>query len=327
MGNRCVLKLELIMQRLGACREPCFTLAELGSQENPLIHFHILCYDRERTMGPCPECGRMGEIVDGDVWCIEHGYVQPKADELSLYQLNDHGIVETLSRLIGGSPARVVCAGLWQIGNYHGQKLFYARRVTNDICSATHADPANALIFTVMPPDITNVRWTNKVLTLQEVFTLTTTDLAIQWDILERVAPPLKGKPPQPTKRQEALALRCIRWLEFVLACLEEIQTARADTCSMVVPNPKVFTAWMKRVHPSESVPDPRTLFRDLKHLKDPKSLFYSQEFTFLLGHWDLKNLCNYDRERIAARIADNGARLKASGKCRYNDNIAYDGR
>lgn len=322
-----MLNMDLILQRLGACREPCFSLADLGSQENPLLRLHILCYTKKSVWGPCPECGEMGEIDGDEVLCREHGYVKANEEDLLLYQLNDSGIAATLSSRIGGSSARALGDGLWNVGNYHGQKLFYARRVTNDICSATHIDPSNALIFTVMPPDITNERWTNKVLTLQEVFTLTTTDLAIQWDILERAAPPLKETAPQPTRRQEAPALRCMRWHEFVYARLEEIQSDRADTLSLAEPNPKDFTAWMERAHPSEQVPNLRTLFRDLKHLKDPNSIFYSQEFVFLCSHWDLRTLCTYDRKLIAARITDNGARLQASGKCRYNDNIAYDRR
>lgn len=323
-----MLNLDLIMRRLGACNEPCFTLAELGSQENPLILLHILSYSRQRFMGPCPECGEMGEIVDGDVLCLEHGYIKANEEDLLLYQLNDSGIAATLSSRIGGSSARALGDGLWNVGNYHGQKLFYARRVTNDICSATHIDPSNALIFTVMPPDITNERWTNKVLTLQEVFTLTTTDLAIQWDILERAAPPLKKSPPKPPEKQAKQALRMLKWHLFIDDRIQRIQCSTAATAKaralLNKPQPRDFREWMANTYPKEKCVSERTLFSDLEELQKPSGTFYSQEVATLLAHWNSDFLYQYDRQRIHLVLTKQQATLKRDRRCSYNDNVCY---
>ena len=240
------------------------------------------------------------------------------------YQLDDQGIAKALSNRIGESTAREASAGLWAIGNYNGQRLFYARRVTTASCSATHVDPTNALILTVRPPDITEVRWGNKILPLCEVFTLTPDMLNIQWSLLDRAAPPPKDVAPKPQTKQAKLAFRVTRWHEFFCDRIDEIQRSKAeDNVSFDKPQPRDFRVWLKTKYPHEQCVSDRSLFKDLEKLQNPnEKLFYSQEIATLLANWNDDFLYKYNRQHIHDALTKRQATLQRDHRCSYDDNI-----
>lgn len=264
------------------------------------------------------------DLVDGEILCPEHGWVEVDERSRWFYQLDDQGIANILSSRIGESAAREASAGLWAIGNYNGQRLFYARRVTNDICSATHVDPTNALIITVRPPDITEVRWGNKILLLCEVFTLTPDMLNIQWGLLDRTAPPPKDVVPKPPAKQSAQVLRVIRWHEFFCDSINVIQHSKAeDNVSFDKPQPRDFREWLKKKYPHEQCVSERTLFDDLRKLQNPDDKqFYSQEIATLLANWNDEFLYKYNRQHIHDALTKRQATLRRNRRCSYDDNI-----
>lgn len=319
-----MLACSTILQRLGACKEPRFTLEDLGSERNPLIQQRFLYRAQRRTRGESPHCLEECDLVDGELLCPEHGWVEVDERSRWFYQLDDQGIANALSNRIGESTAREASAGLWAIGNYNGQRLFYARRVTTAICSATHVDPTNALILTVRPPDITEVRWGNKILPLCEVFTLTPDMLNIQWSLLDRAAPPPKDVAPKPQTKQAKLALRVTRWHEFFCDRIDEIQRSKAkDNVSFDKPQPRDFRAWLKTKYPHEQCVSDRSLFKDLEKLQNPNDkLFYSQEIATLLANWNDEFLYKYNRQHIHDALTKRQATLQRDRRCSYDDNI-----
>lgn len=324
LGDRRVLSSSILLQRFGACKEPCFTLEELGSESHPLIRQHILRYVKRRAQAPCPCCQKMCAVEDGEVLCEDCGYSDVDKHDLRLYQLDDQVIADIFSNRIGESIAQWKQEGLWALGSYHGQRLFYTRRVTDAICSATYVDPRNALILTVMPPDIKDGRWGNKILVLQEVVTLTSDNLNIQWDVLDRAAPPPKDVAPKPQTKQAKLALRVTRWHEFFCDRIDEILRSKAkDNVSFDKPQPRDFRAWLKTKYPHEQCVSDRSLFKDLEKLQHPnEKLFYSQEIAMLLANWNDGFLYRYNRQHLHDALTKRQATLQRDRRCSYDDNI-----
>lgn len=266
----------------------------------------------------------MCDVEDGEVLCEDCGYSEVDEHDLRLYQLDDQGIADILSNRIGKSIAQWKQEGLWTLGSYHGQRIFYARCVTDAICSATYVDPHNALILTVIPPDVKDGRWGNKVLALQEVFTLTSDNLNIQWDVLDRAVPPPKDVAPKPPAKQSAQVLRVIRWHEFFRDSINAIQHSKAeDNVSFDKPQPRDFHLWLKKKYPHEQCVSDRTLFNDLRKLQNPDDKqFYSQEIATLLANWNDEFLYKYNRQHIHDALTKRQATLRRNRRCSYDDNI-----